>query len=614
MRIKVKLNSTGETGTVEENEFNPQVYTKVDNTSTLPNISLGGLGESPNDMAARLAEEEKARKAKVNEFLSPIGQIGGGILGGIVAGPVGAVAGAALGGGLGEAAAQTEKDKFSIGEVAKEAALGAGGELLGLGAAKLIGKIGKGAKAAKTASKVAKGSQFEDWGDDLVKSVIKPKVKASPTMASEIDEIMNLSSKHGLTGMSAADAATKMDEVYKIAAKKVNKAVKTFKPDTRIIQMSIDDALPEVSDLSKSTSKAIANKLNTKLVNASGDDLIKLKYDLQKKIKNIYNSSHVATEEEAVRAVYHNAIDEYLKLNVPGTKDGLETMSDLYKIAPGLKKSIDVAEKGVKVPVPFLGRVGGETAGKFSQTITSKTGKFLQNVGRGNVSAGSKISGVASAIPNQLIAPAVQTGIQLNRVGETLPAVTETGLETIPQTEQVTGNYLTGYEPKKLYQAYQAAYMAGDTKSAAKLRQMWTDETAYQKTQGPAKAKSAAATQVEGKANAGLNALDKIESIIDKDPSVLAKTAIPGSPGAREYDAYISSITDALGGLRTGATVSEEQQKFYRKMLPQLFDSPATIKAKIAAVRKELEGYASANVQDTLPSTTETGLEDIFQY
>jgi hypothetical protein len=113
------------------------------------------------------------------------------------------------------------------------------------------------------------------------------------------------------------------------------------------------------------------------------------------------------------------------------------------------------------------------------------------------------------------------------------------------------------------------------------------------------KAKSAAATQVEGKANAGLNAIDRIEQLIQTDPSVLVKASLPGAPGAREYKAMVSSLTDAIGGLRTGASVSKEQQKFYEQMLPKVGDSPQTILAKIAAVKKELQGYAGANISDS---------------
>lgn len=117
--------------------------------------------------------------------------------------------------------------------------------------------------------------------------------------------------------------------------------------------------------------------------------------------------------------------------------------------------------------------------------------------------------------------------------------------------------------------------------------------SSYQKLLGTgAKPKSASSLQVEGKAGAGLRALDTIESEILNNPTVLVQASIPGSPGARQFEAAVSSITDAIGGLRTGASVSPEQQKFYRNILPKAGDSPETIQYKINAIKQELQGYA----------------------
>lgn len=117
--------------------------------------------------------------------------------------------------------------------------------------------------------------------------------------------------------------------------------------------------------------------------------------------------------------------------------------------------------------------------------------------------------------------------------------------------------------------------------------------TAYQKLLGGgAKPKSASALQVEGKAGAGLRALDTIEAEILNNPNILAQAAVPGSPGARQYEAAVSSITDAIGGLRTGASVSPQQQAFYRNLLPKVGDSQETIQYKLNALKQELNGYA----------------------
>jgi hypothetical protein len=106
------------------------------------------------------------------------------------------------------------------------------------------------------------------------------------------------------------------------------------------------------------------------------------------------------------------------------------------------------------------------------------------------------------------------------------------------------------------------------------------------------KAKTSAQLQMEGKAGAGLRALDTIETEILKNPNILVQNSIWGAPGTREFEGAVSSAMDAIGGLRTGASVSKEQQAYYRNMLPKAGDSQETIKNKLMALRQELQGYA----------------------
>lgn len=128
------------------------------------------------------------------------------------------------------------------------------------------------------------------------------------------------------------------------------------------------------------------------------------------------------------------------------------------------------------------------------------------------------------------------------------------------------------------------------------------------------KSPSASSLQVSGKAAAGLRAIDHIEQEIQNNPSIIAQYQMPGSPGARTYAAAVSSLTDAIGGLRTGASVSPEQQKFYENMLPRVGDDPSTIAYKLGEVRKELSGYqqAAPGIQEPGSSLSEDQIQQII--
>lgn len=144
-------------------------------------------------------------------------------------------------------------------------------------------------------------------------------------------------------------------------------------------------------------------------------------------------------------------------------------------------------------------------------------------------------------------------------------------------------------------QSFSPEFMATGKPTNQAEYEFWIkNQDAYQKigaSGGTTKPKTSAQLQVEGKAGAGMRALDTIETQILNNPFVLQQMMVPGSPGARQMEAAMSSLTDAIGGLRTGASVSPDQQKFYRNILPKAGDSRDTIQYKLNTVRQELEGY-----------------------
>lgn len=95
----------------------------------------------------------------------------------------------------------------------------------------------------------------------------------------------------------------------------------------------------------------------------------------------------------------------------------------------------------------------------------------------------------------------------------------------------------------------------------------------------------------EKKARTALAALTRIQKAIEGDPNIVTKAALPGTMGARSYSSDYSSVVDLLGNLRTGATVTPEQQKLYEDLLPRVGDSPEDIKNKFDARKSEFGAY-----------------------
>jgi len=92
---------------------------------------------------------------------------------------------------------------------------------------------------------------------------------------------------------------------------------------------------------------------------------------------------------------------------------------------------------------------------------------------------------------------------------------------------------------------------------------------------------SVQAAQIKNNAEMGVKSVDRLEELIKKDPGVLLKAQLPGSPGAREFVMVRTSLIQNLRNVMTGKQFSQKEMEEYEKELPTAFDSGETIKAKL---------------------------------
>jgi hypothetical protein len=114
---------------------------------------------------------------------------------------------------------------------------------------------------------------------------------------------------------------------------------------------------------------------------------------------------------------------------------------------------------------------------------------------------------------------------------------------------------------------------------------------------------SAEASKTVNNAMTGLTSLDQLESIMASDPSARTKQAIPGRSalgglganvlGTSSYDAAQKNIIDVITRLRTGAAITESEERFYRSMMPQAFDPPEVAQQKLQVFRDLFTGVAN---------------------
>lgn len=113
-------------------------------------------------------------------------------------------------------------------------------------------------------------------------------------------------------------------------------------------------------------------------------------------------------------------------------------------------------------------------------------------------------------------------------------------------------------------------------------------------------------SQQLGEAQSGESSLQSLEGMIQSNPGIVSKTAIPGQnlpvigglvkrlSGTGDYQAAASNTLDALARARTGAAMSKTEQAFYQKLLPQAGDSSDTVQYKLQQLQSALEPFLSS--------------------
>lgn len=129
----------------------------------------------------------------------------------------------------------------------------------------------------------------------------------------------------------------------------------------------------------------------------------------------------------------------------------------------------------------------------------------------------------------------------------------------------------------------------------------------------PTKPMSAEASKVVSNANSGLTSLAQLEQSIGQN-GVPKATVLPGrgllgglagnALGTAGYDQASRNVLDVITRLRTGAALTESEERFYKSQLPQAFDSPEVVAQKLATFRDLFSSVAER--------TTGNGAEDLL--
>ena len=117
------------------------------------------------------------------------------------------------------------------------------------------------------------------------------------------------------------------------------------------------------------------------------------------------------------------------------------------------------------------------------------------------------------------------------------------------------------------------------------------------------------AQKIVNNSGAGLRSLTDLETMIQRDPSLVTKAALPGSSltdgllGTSSYRAAIKNVQDAMSRLRSGASMTEQESARFDQMLPKFGDTTETIQYKIDEFKTYFRD-ANMNARGTSGPTT----------
>lgn len=110
-------------------------------------------------------------------------------------------------------------------------------------------------------------------------------------------------------------------------------------------------------------------------------------------------------------------------------------------------------------------------------------------------------------------------------------------------------------------------------------------------------------SQQYGEAQSGLASLNSLAQMIQADPEIVNKTAVPGQnnrifgglvkrvEGTSDYQSAAQNTLDALARARTGAAMSKQEQAFYQRFLPTAGDSPEAIQYKLQQLAQAFQPF-----------------------
>lgn len=646
--IRVRVKSTGQTGTVDSSEFNPALFEQLGSQqSTLGSLGSGALGllsglfQAPQRLGEGLGQvikspfenrrlqqeretdsvlqeilDRRASRTNDPEQLAQLSQQGQRIaqrganqqanfgrelekgFEDTVKGGVGTAALGLPGGSTGTSKVLSSilsgaGSGFGASEDGQELSSTAGGAVVG-GAVGLAGQLfSKLANRGSKATPKTKGS----------------KLKSDPFFVKNREQLRNTARE---LGIADTNTATQNLQILEDSFNATKQQVDDLLSGSRVDDETLINKLAEALDNSNfnPNSKSQNQRLNSylqKLAETNGDGaaLNSLKSELRGQLSNAFtkiNKGTTLTAQEEVAMAVYKAIQESLDTVSPQIRQLNSLQKSIYDLADEFGTTIK-KDKGAQFKLPIGSNVPLPFSQEQARTAGAKGGSLLKGIVNAPIQAGAEV-GEQGVLRNLLSANAV------NKLSQTPNAPQETPLPAGPTTQDVQkpGSMLQGILTPEMLAI---GVLSGDISAS--------DAKYLQSLLGGGGDKAGEIATIE-------NNLNELESQLQGQTGGILggitslASNIPGvASDARVFKATRQAFTGPIARVisQEVGVLTDRDVKRAQDILPALSDTPTERADKIAVLRRAIANLKSGNAmspegQAYLNSGNNVSLDSLF--
>lgn len=495
---------------------------------------------------------------------------------------------------------QKEDLEGILGDVVKGGVIGG---VLGKGSDVLAKR--KLAKLSKAAEGTEEANAMTKAGLEAKRGVVRPQGGGGPEAILNEDEMIRYLNEKGISGTPSKmryGVAKQYKNLYKQVGdvidtpgatrnsydiNTVKNAIKQQVEDKGSFYIPGDKTFKKLFDreLALLEKKAVDGYVSDKAIYETLGNLNNQLSSAFKKVSG--TSSSAITQIEGVRMDTRQALTDLLGISRPELQPLTSEMSMLHKLEPGLKSASMETANLFGLPIPGIGQAFMGAQSRFGdlalklggQAGTKATPGAVSTIAPNILQQLSKQTSATPAVVGSLLGRDKQSTTPVSSLTSPSGGITQPTSGTTQPTDVLS---MLGLDEQSLM-----LLLALPVKEQNAI----LTELIGSKVKGTGSGEKTLAAKDRALVESGLSSITRVRTMLQEDPSLLAKQLVPGKLISREFDRDLFGAVEALLRLRSGAAVPEPEVRRYTQSYgPKFGDSLEVALGKLDKLEQDF-GY-----------------------